>query len=105
MERYLLLHRRKSYGQVFAEPKATADAAQSETEVLKSQLSAMEERVISLEDQMRASTELIKALAEQNNQLVRRIELNSVRLFRLAVVAAIGAIALVGSIAYLVLRL
>jgi len=85
--------------------KAVADAAQSETEVLKIRLSAMDEHVLSLEDQMRASTELIKALAEQNSQLVRRIELNSVRLLRLAAAAAIVAIVLVGSIAYLVLRL
>ncbi len=97
--------RKKSGKRPGTSTKATADAAESETEVLKIQLSMMEEHVLSLEDQMRASTELIKALAEQNSQLVQRVELNSVRLFRLAVVAAIGAMVLVGSIVYLVLRL
>lgn len=77
--------------------KPGADVAPSETEVLMKRLEAMEE-------QMRASAELIKALAEQNTQLVRKIELNSVRLHRLATAAAIGAIALLGAIVYLLLR-
>ncbi len=84
--------------------KAVSDSAQSETEILKKRLVTMEENVLSLQDQMGTSTELIKALAEQNAQLVRRIELNSVRILQIAVATAIGAIVLVGTIAYLVLR-
>ncbi len=83
--------------------KSVADATQSETEVLTNRLLAMEEHVLSLEDQMRASTELIKTLAEQNTQLVRRIELNNVRLLWLAVITAVSAIVWVGVIAYLLL--
>jgi hypothetical protein len=64
----------------------------------------MEEHILRLKEQMGASAELIKALAEQNTQLVRKIELNSVRLLRLATATAIGAFALVGTIAYLLLR-
>jgi predicted nucleic acid-binding Zn-ribbon protein len=83
--------------------KAVAESAQSETEILKKRLVAMEEHVVSLQDQMGASTELIKALAEQNTQLVRRIEQNSVRILRLATATAIGAVLVVGTIAYVVL--
>lgn len=88
------------------EANATADpdVAQSEPEVLTKRLAAMEDHVLHLEEQMRASAELIKALAEQNTQLVRKIELNSVRLLRLATATAIGSVALVGTIVYLLLR-
>ena len=87
-----------------ANAKAVADAAPSETQILKDRLVAMEENVLSLQDQMRASTELIKALAEQNIQLVGRIELGSTRLRRLAAATVIVAVFLVGTIVYLVLQ-
>ena len=80
-----------------ANSKAGIDVAPSETEVLMKRLEAMEE-------QMRASVELIKSLAEQNTQLVRKIELNSVRLHRLATATAITAVVLLGAIVYLLLR-
>lgn len=84
--------------------KPVADTAQSESEVLNKRLVAMEEHILRLEEQMGASAELIKALAEQNTQLVRKIEINSVRLLRLATATVIGAVALVGIIVYLLLR-
>lgn len=87
-----------------ANAKPVVDAAQSDTEVLKQRLVAMEEHIHHLEEQMGASVELIKALAEQNTQLVRKIELNSVRLLRVATATAISAVALVGTIVYLLLR-
>jgi len=87
-----------------ANAKPVLDAAQSDTEVLKHRLVAMEEHIRHLEEQMDASAELIKALAEQNTQLVRKIELNSVRLLRLARATAISAVALVGTIVFLLLR-
>lgn len=87
-----------------ANAKTVVDAAQSSTEVLKQRLLAVEEHMHHLEEQMSTSVELIKALAEQNTQLVRKIELNSVRLLRLATATAIGAIALLGSIIYLLLQ-
>lgn len=87
-----------------ASAKAVVDEAQSDTEIFKRRLIAMEEHIHHLEEQMGASAELIKALAEQNTQLVGKIELNSVRLLRLATATAIGAIALVGTIVYLLLR-
>lgn len=87
-----------------ANAKPVVDAAQSDTEVMKQRLVAMAEHIRHLEEQMGASAQLIKALAEQNTQLVRKIELNSARLLRLATTTAISAVALVGTIAFLLLR-
>lgn len=87
-----------------ANSNAVLDTAQSEADLLRNRLVAMEEHILRLEEQMGTSAELIKALAEQNTQLVGKIELNSVRLFRLATVTAIGVVALVGTIVYLLLR-
>lgn len=96
--------RKKSDQSPEANANAGAEAAQSETEILKRRLAAMEEHILHLEEQMGASAELIRALAEQNTQLVKKIELNSVRLLRLATATAIGAAALVGLVAYVLLR-
>jgi hypothetical protein len=46
---------------------------------LQAQLAAVEASVADLHEQMLASSELIKSLAEQNTQLIKRIELNRVR--------------------------
>lgn len=48
------------------------------------QLAALQERVDELHGQMVASSELIRALAEQNAQLIARIETNRRRLLWLA---------------------
>ncbi len=84
--------------------KAVVGAAPSDPEVLRQRLVAMEEHIVRLEEQMGASAELIKALAEQNTQLVNKIELNSVRLTRIAMGAAIVTTGLLGAIVYLLLR-
>ena len=95
------VRRKKPEPSTDTDGKTAADSAHSETEFLKQRLAAMDEHIIRLEEQMSASAELIKALAEQNTQLVRKIELNSVRLLRLAT-AAVGAVLLLAaSIAYL----
>lgn len=49
-------------------------------------VAALEATVDELSKQMQASAELIKALAEQNAQLVERIELNRRRMIRLSVI-------------------
>ena len=77
------------------------DAEQAGSGSLNERLVAMEEHIRSLEEQMSTSAELIKALAEQNALLVRRFELNNTRVRRLAVATAIGGVALLGSVAYL----
>ena len=56
---------------------------------------ALETSVAHLHEQMLAASELIKALAEQNTQLVQRIEANRVHMIWLSVattVVAIGAL-------------
>jgi len=59
---------------------------------LDSRTSALEVAVSDLHRQMLASSELIKALAEQNAQLVQRIESNRVRVLWLAAATAVFAI-------------
>jgi len=62
---------------------------------LQAQVLALETATRDLHEQMLASSELIKALAEQNTQLIRRAEVNRVRLLLLAGVMAVVAIAAV----------
>jgi two-component sensor histidine kinase len=73
-----------------------ATAAESLAQ-LQSRLAAMEVVVTELHSQMLASSELIKTLAEQNAQLVRRIEEGRSRLVWLAgMTAVIGIAAVLG---------
>jgi hypothetical protein len=83
---------------------AAADADLPEAERLKVRLGRLEEQVKSLQEQMQASTELIKALAEQNTQLVQRIELNRARLVRFAVVAGLAGAVLLVAVIYALIR-
>jgi hypothetical protein len=55
---------------------------------LQLQLSATQAAVLDLRQQMLESSELIKSLADQNNQLIKRVETNRTRLLRLTVVVA-----------------
>lgn len=54
---------------------------------------ALEATVADLHEQMFAASELIKALADQNTQLVQRIEANRVHMLGLSVTTAVVAIA------------
>jgi hypothetical protein len=104
----------KLWGKVTGSQKSAASAqglggsastnAPTETEALRSQLMALETSMKDLEEQMRASSELIKALADQNTQLVQRIELNRVRLRRLSWVAAASGLLLLAAVGNLMLR-
>ena len=71
--------------------------------LLQTQLAAAEAAISDLHDQMRESTELIKALADQNTQLIRRVEANRIRVLWLAgitvVLAVIAAIGLAMTLA------
>lgn len=70
---------------------------------LQAQLSVVEAATADLHRQMLASSELIKALADQNTQLVKRIEANRVRVLWLAgAIAAIGVMAVSGWVMTLV---
>lgn len=72
-------------------PAAQAMAA------LQAHVLALESSTQELHEQMLASSELIKALAEQNTELIRRAETSRVRLLSLAVVTAlVAAVAVIG---------
>lgn len=67
-------------------PEAQAIAA------LKARLLTLENATQNLHEQMLASSELIKSLAEQNTQLIRRAEVNRLRLLMLASATAVVAV-------------
>lgn len=73
-------------------------------DTLRTQLAAVEAAAAELHGQMLASSELIKALAEQNTQLIQRIEANRVRVLWLAGTVAIIGIIAVTSLALLLVR-
>ena len=62
---------------------------------LQARLLTLENATQDLHEQMLASSELIKSLAEQNTQLIRRAEVNRLRLLVLASVTAVVAVAAV----------
>ena len=64
---------------------------------LQMQVFATEAAVADLRQQMLASSELIKALAEQNTQLIERVEVNRARFVWLAVFTAALAIFVVAT--------
>lgn len=61
---------------------------------LQAQLAVAEAAIADLHQQMLASSELIQALADQNNQLIQRAESHRIRLLWLS-----GAVAVVGLVA------
>ena len=64
---------------------------------LQARLEVIEAASADLHDQMLASSELIKTLAEQNTQLIKRIEVNRVRVIWLTVATVIiGIVAIFG---------
>jgi len=63
---------------------ASIDTEPSDLSALQAKVQDLEATSSSLQDQMQTSTELIKELAEQNTQLVQRIELNRLQTRRLA---------------------
>lgn len=54
-------------------------AAPQDMAALQARVRTLETTVAELHEQMLASSELIKALAEQNTQLIRRVEVNRMR--------------------------
>lgn len=75
-----------------ASPEAQAIAG------LEARVASLEAAVSELHGQMLASSELIKALAEQNGQLVARVEVNRVRVLWLSSATAAAVIVAVASL-------
>ena len=71
---------------------------------LQSRLAARAAAASELHEQMLASTEVIKSLAEQNAQLIRGIEANRARLRWLGMAVAALAFAAAGTLVLLLLR-
>ena len=80
-----------SDGQAAVSPTSPALAA------LEARTIALEATVADLHGQMLASSELIKALAEQNAQLVKRIEANRIRMLWLTATTGVLAIAAIAA--------
>jgi hypothetical protein len=82
-----------------ATAESSPDASPEEQAIagLKARVASLEASVAELHGQMLASSELIKTLAEQDGQLVARIEINRVRMLWLAsALAGVAVIAAVG---------
>lgn len=80
-------------------PPAAASPAPGSTP-LQSRVALLDAAVSDLHAQMLASSGLIKALADQNTELIRRIETLRVRLLWLA--SVVGVMAVVGAVLLLV---
>lgn len=68
-------------------PSSTQPALTTEAQslsLLRAQLDAAEAEISDLHNQMLESSDLIKSLAEQNTQLIKRIEVNRIRVQWLA---------------------
>ncbi|MBI2725636.1 MAG: hypothetical protein HYX42_05235 [Polaromonas sp.] len=71
---------------------------------LEQRLQAMETAASELHEQMLASADLIRTLAEQNTQLVKRIEVNRARLVMLAAATVVVAVIAIASLTLLLMR-
>jgi hypothetical protein len=85
--------------------EAESQRPASEAELLKRRVDSLEEALKTLQDEMQASSQLIKQLAEQNTVLVQRIELNRLKLMRLTITTAIGFAVLFALLLFLFVRL
>ena len=82
---------------------APPDAPLSKLDLLEVRVLTLEDSVKCLQDQMQASSELIKALADQNTQLVQRVELNRVCFVRYGIATALASTTMLAVIIYLLL--
>ncbi len=71
---------------------------------MEKRLQAMEVAASELHEQMLASADLIRTLAEQNTQLVKRIEVNRARLVMLAAATVVVAVIAIASLTLLLMR-
>lgn len=77
------------------EEAAVADPAAHDADalsVMESRVAALERSVADLRQEMLASSEVIKALADQNTQLIHRVETMRVRILWLAAGVAVSAV-------------
>lgn len=92
---------RKPPPRVHSEPVASAEQTPAE---LQARLEAAEAAIADLHEQMLASSELIKALAEQNTRLIEGVEANRTGLRRLTGIVLVLALVAVTSLALILAR-
>ena len=80
-------------------PASTENQSNEDMTIL---ISKLEADVSKLNSQMLASSELIKELADQNTQLIRRIETNRIHMIWLTVLSSLAVITAVISLFYAV---
>lgn len=85
-----------------APPASSADAQPLAT--LQAQLAAVEVAASDLRDLLLASSELIKALADQNAQLIERVENNRLRVLWLTLATVVLALIVAGNLALMFVR-
>lgn len=95
-----LVARKKSDNLENSNDQAVAYSTSLSLQGLQIRLSRVDERTLRLEEEIASSAELIKELAEQNAQLVRKIQQNSTRLNRLSMATLVFAVGLIGAIFY-----
>ncbi|MDI1259359.1 hypothetical protein [Aquabacterium sp.] len=83
---------KKLWSTVSKKPATATPEAPPSASALESRVSTLEATVAQTHEQLVASSELIKALAEQNAQLIQGIETNRVRVMWLTGVALLGAV-------------
>ncbi len=77
-----------------ASPVVQVDSESQAVMLLQARILTLEATTADLHSQMLASSELINALAEQNTQLVKRVEANRTRVLWLAAVTLVLAVTL-----------
>lgn len=78
-----------------ASPVVQVDSESQAVMLLQARILTLEATTADLHSQMLASSELINALAEQNTQLVKRVEANRIRVLWLAAVTLALAVTVV----------
>ncbi|MFY9477441.1 MAG: hypothetical protein WAQ08_07230 [Aquabacterium sp.] len=78
---------------VTSKPAPASTSTQAPASPLETRVATLEATMADLHAQMMASSQLIKELAEQNTQLIRRAEINRVRTLWLAGVVAVLGVA------------
>ena len=85
-------------------PTAPAAAGDATLQGLDARVAAAEAALADLQGQMLESSEVIKALSEQNTQLIRQVEIQRMRLIRLTVTTIVLAVVVLVSLIWLLQR-
>jgi len=84
-----------------SEVETTYTSDLEELTAIKNRLAVLEKSTADLRKQMVTSSELIKTLADQNAQLIQRIEANRKRMVLLTVVCVVMSVTAVAGFAYM----